>query len=140
MSKRFGRNQKRKLRQEIDTLERRVRGVQFELAGSRKSENETNARIAKVMRDQLVKGAIPLEVEHFLSRDQRGIILHAIFDEKRRNLHYQHQISANELRLQRDSEERERLGEYLGRAIADSLAEAISGKEDGSTLKRGVAA
>lgn len=137
MAKRFGRNQKRKMREEIDMLERRVNGLQFELKGSRKSENETNARLVNIMRDQLAKGTIPLEVEHFLSHERRNIIMHVILDERRANLHCQREISPHELKIQRDSDERERFGQYLGRAIADRIADAYAGQKDGTSKSVG---
>ena len=125
MGKRFGRNQKRKLTE-------RVMRAQEAVLYAQRHAIHANDRLAQIMRDQLSKGTIPLEVEHFLSRERRGIVMHAIFDERRTNLHYQHEISPHELRIQRDSEERERFGLYLGRAIADRIAEAYAGKMEGT--------
>jgi len=51
----------------------------------------------------------------------------------RSNLHYQHEVSPKELQLQRDKDERERLGLYLGRAIADRLADAYAGRMEGTS-------
>ena len=125
MGKRFGRNQKRKLTAMV------IHAQEAALHAQRHAIH-ANDRLAQIMRDQLSKGTIPLEVEHFLSRDQRGIVMHAIFDERRTNLHYQQEISPHELLIQRDSEERERFGLYLGRAIADRIAEAYAGKMEGT--------
>jgi len=129
MAKRFGRNQKRKL---LDVLNK----AQHELmhANSRAAQAETT--LQEVLRDQLYKGKIPLEVEHFLSREGRGVVMHAMFDRQRSNLHYQHNICPEELQLRRNKNERERFGMYLGRAIADRIADAYTGAKDGSSTRK----
>lgn len=126
MARRFGRNQKRKMQAQVLEAQREAQRYQM-------TAHNALDKMNAVMRDQLSKGTIPLEVEHFLDREGRGIIMHAIFDERRASLHYQHVVSPRELQIQRDSEERERFGLYLGRAIADRLAEAYAGRDRGSS-------
>jgi len=126
MAKRFGRNQKRKLLDILEIARREASKAQWR-AGDAEIE------LKNVLRDQLRKGSIPLEVEHFLSPDSRNLVVHAIYDERRSNLHYQYQISPRELRLQRDTDEREQFAKYLGRAIADRLADAYAGASEGTS-------
>lgn len=126
MANRFGRNQKRKMQTQVLEAQREAQRYQM-------TAHSALDKMNAVMRDQLSRGTIPLEVEHFLDREGRDIVMHVIFDERRANLHYQHKISPSELQIQRDKDERERLGLYLGRAIADQLAEAYAGREKGSS-------
>ena len=129
MSKRFGRNQKRK-------LTAMLLKAQDAALHSQRLAWEAKDKLNQALRDQLEVGQIPLEVEHFLDREQRAFVMHAIFDERRLNLHYQHEVSPHELAIQRNDAERERFGQYLGRAIADRLAEAYAGRNSGSSVKR----
>ena len=126
MARRFGRNQKRKLTDMLLHAHRAALHAQNIAA-------EANNRLNEALRDQLTKGTIPLEVEYFLDRKRYTIVMHAIFDERRSNLHYQHEVSLRELQIQRDCDERERFGQYLGRAIADRLAEAYAGRNQGTS-------
>ncbi len=126
MAKRFGRNQKRKLLEVVEAARREASKAQWR-AGDAEIE------LKNVLRDQLRKGSIPLEVEHFLSPDSRNIVMRAIYDERRSNLHYQYQISPKELELKRDKDEREHFAKYLGRAIADRLADAYAGASQGTS-------
>ena len=129
MSKRFGRNQKRK-------LTAMLLKAQDAALHSQRLAWEAKDKLNQALRDQLDVGKIPLEVEHFLDREGRSLVMRAIFDERRSNLHYQHEVSPRELQLQRNDAERERLGLYLGRAIADRLAEAYAGRNSGSSVNR----
>jgi hypothetical protein len=124
MSKRFGRNQKRKLMETLEAAKRQAQAAEYRVHSA---EN----KLKDALRDQLAKGVIPLEVEHFLSRDGRNIVIHAIYDERRSNLHYQHEISPREIQLKRDADERDAFAMYLGRAIADRIAEACAGVKEG---------
>lgn len=128
MANRFGRNQKRKMQALLERSQEAAIHAQSLASNALDRWAGSQEKLAQALRDQLEKGKIPLEVEHFLNPEMRTIVMHAIFDERRANLHYQHAITPNELRIQRDSEERERLGQYLGRAIADRLADACAGK------------
>ena len=103
---------------------------------SQKLASQAQDKLNEALRDQLAVGKIPLEAEHFLSREGRQIVLRVIFDERRSNLHYQHEVSPRELQLQRDAAERERFGQYLGRAIADRLAEAYAAHKSGSSVNQ----
>jgi hypothetical protein len=126
MSNRFGRNQKRK-------LTAMVLHAQQAALHAQGLASLAHDRLDRALRDQLEKGTVPLEVEHFLSPEQRSVVMHAIFDERRANLHYQHELSPHDLKIQRDKEERERFGQYLGRAIADRLADAYAGRDKGTS-------
>jgi hypothetical protein len=97
MARRFGRNQRRKMRTEVESLAFALRAEKHFRAKVDGELREIRSKLATVLRDQLAKGVVPLEVEHFLSRDQHNVIMHAIFDERRSNLHYQHQISPSDL-------------------------------------------
>ena len=130
MANRFGRNQKRKLTAKVMAAEARALEAKHRADQVRR---EADRKLAQALREHLAVGKIPLEVEHFISSAERGIVMHAIFDERRANLHYQHEVSPYDLRIQRDSEERERFGLYLGRAIADRIAEACAGRSEGSS-------
>jgi hypothetical protein len=130
MANRFGRNQKRKLTAMVLAAEAHAMAAQDKADQVRR---EADQKLAQALREHLAAGKVPLEVEHFLSREGRGIVMHAIFDARRADLHYQHQVDPRELQLQRDSEERERFGQYLGRAIADRLAEAYAGRSEGTS-------
>jgi hypothetical protein len=130
MARRFGRNQKRVMREMLASAEAKIAGNE---RAAKSRESALQAKLATVLRDQLAKGVIPLEVEHFLSADQRNVVMHAIFDERRANLHYQHQLSPKDLMIQRDAEQREAFGLYLGRAIADRIAEAYDGQREGTS-------
>lgn len=133
MAKRFGRNQKRKMQQEVVAAQKAVERAQKAVERAQSLTAKAEDRLQKALREQLSKGTIPLEVEHFLSPEQRAIVMRAIFDERRANLHYQHQVSEREMQIQWDSEERERFGLYLGRAIADRIADAYAGRNEGSS-------
>jgi hypothetical protein len=135
VSARFGRNQRRKLLERIDELEQDVHIGRVMENGLRLTLADERAKLAQVLRDQLGKGVIPLEVEHFINPEQRTVIMRAIFDERRANLHYQHAVSPHDLRIQRDREERERFGLYLGRAIADRIADAYAGQQQSSSRR-----
>jgi hypothetical protein len=130
MANRFGRNQKRKLTAMMAIAQAGERQAKQEAERARR---EADTKLAQALREHLAAGKVPLEVEHFLSRERHAFVMHAIFDERRANLHYQHEVSARELQIQRNSEERERLGLYLGRAIADRLAEAYAGRQEGTS-------
>ena len=130
MANRFGRNQKRKLTAMVLNAQAGARQAKLEAEQARR---EADVKLAQALREHLAAGVIPIEVEHFLSRESRSIVMHAIFDEHRSNLHYQHEVSPRDLQIQRDSEERERFGQYLGRAIADRLAEAYAGRNEGTS-------
>jgi hypothetical protein len=136
MARRFGRNQRRKMRTEVESLAFALRAEKHFRAKVDGELREIRSKLATVLRDQLAKGVVPLEVEHFLSRDQHNVIMHAIFDERRSNLHYQHQISPSDLIIKRDAEERDAFGLYLGRAIADRIAEAYAGRNEGTNPTR----
>jgi hypothetical protein len=135
MAKRFGRNQRRKLRDEIAAVRAETENQRRLCQDARWEAERRAADLAKALRDQLSKGVIPLEDEHFISPEMRSIIMHAIFDERRSDLHYQQELSPNDLRIHRDQEERERLGLYLGRAIADRLADAYAGRDRSSSRR-----
>ena len=126
MANRFGRNQKRKLTELMTQAQRESEKAQ-------RKARDAETMLATVMREQLSKGMIPLEVEHFLSRERYNTVMHIIFDERRANLHYQHELSLNDTKITRDRAERERFGQYLGRAIADKIAEAYAGRYDRTT-------
>jgi hypothetical protein len=126
MAKRFGRNQRRKLLEELCTARSEASKAQLRAFDAENKLDES-------LRDQLRKGKVPLEVEHFLSPDRRNIVMHTIYDERRSNLHYQYQISPKELELQRDKKEREQFAMYLGRAIADRLADSYAGMIEGTS-------
>lgn len=126
MAKRFGRNRKRKLLEIVETARREASKAQWRAF-------DAEEKLKDALRDQLAKGVIPIEVEHFISRDGRNIIMHTIYDERRRNLRYQYEISPRELQLKRDQEEREQFAMYLGRAIADRLADASAGADAGTS-------
>lgn len=128
MAKRFGRNQKRKLTSRVIAAEARALAVK---AKADQAMRDADLKLAVALREHLANGRIPLVVEHFLSREGRQLIMRAMLDERRSNLHYQHSVSPRELQLQQDRDERERFGLYLGRAIADRLAEAYAGKAEG---------
>ena len=134
MSARFGRNQKRKMQQQVLEAQARAQAAKDK---ADRAMREADSKLAQAMREHLAAGRIPLEVEHFIDHSERRIIMHAIFDEKRANLHYQHAVTPNELRIERDSQERERFGQYIGRAIADRLAEAYAGREKGNSRAAG---
>lgn len=126
MANRFGRNQKRKLQETLAIARRETSKAQWRAFDA---EN----KLKDALRDQLSKGMVPLEVEHFLSPDERNIVMRAIYDERRTNLHYNYQASPKELQLKRDADERDRFGIYIGRAIADRLADAIAGAVKGTS-------
>lgn len=126
VSKRFGRNQKRKLLEVVEAARSEASKAQWRAFDAEK-------KLKDALQDQLAKGKIPLEVEHFVSHDGRGIIMRAIYDERRRNLHYHYEISPKELQLKRDEKEREQFAMYLGRAIADRLADASAGADEGTS-------
>ena len=130
MANRFGRNQKRKLTELMTQAKRESEKAKRESEKAQRKERDAENMLATVMREQLSKGMIPLEVEHFLSRKRYNSVMHVIFDERRANLHYQHELSPNDMRIARDRAERERFGQYLGRAIADKIAEAYAGRYD----------
>ena len=126
MGARFGRNQRKKMQQQVITAQEAALHAQ-------RTAFDAHDRLERALRDQLRLGKIPIEVEHFLSREDRSVVIHAIFDERRSNLHYQHKVSEKELAIQRDINERERLGQYLGRAIGDRIADAYAGRKDGTS-------
>jgi hypothetical protein len=130
MANRFGRNQKRKLTAMV--VEAQARAMEAK-GRADQVRRDADQKLAQALREHLAVGRIPLEVEHFMDREQHALTMHVIFDERRSNLHYQHRISPRELELQRDRDERERLGLYIGRAIADRLAEAYAGKMNGTS-------
>lgn len=126
MANRFGRNQKRKLLEVVEAAKRETTKAQYQASMA-------ESKLKDALRDQLSKGVIPIEVEHFLSAEKRNIVMRAIYDERRTNLHYNYQMSPDELRLKRNADERDSFGMYIGRAIADRLADAIAGATEGSS-------
>lgn len=125
MSKRFGRNQRRAMREEIAALQ---------LSAERERQNAHHAleserhKLAEVLRHHMRAGTVPVDVEYFIEPREMNLVMHAIYDERRANLHYQHAIGPQEMRRMRDGQEREMFGIYLGRMVADALANAIAAK------------
>lgn len=123
MSNRFGRNQKRKLRASLRACET---ALAAERSFAQQSAVRHKEQIAAVLRHNMESGRVPMTVEHFIDPQAMRTVIHVIMDERRENLHYQHAVSELELTRLRDTEEREMFALYLGRAIADLLADAFA--------------
>lgn len=125
MAKRYGRNQRRAQREQIASLEAATIALDRRRLREVESERE---KLARVLRHHIAAGSVPVSVEHFIDPREMNLVMHAIYDERRANLHYQHAIGPREAYKMRNDEEREMFGLYLGRMVADALANAIAVK------------
>ena len=123
MSSRYGRNKRRRHRERIADLE-----VQLVRANAQHEREQlrTLEQLNDLLRHHIEAKRVPLVVERFIAPEQRQLLLHTIYDARRANLHYQHPVDLHDRRILEDKQERERFGMYLGRAIADQLADHIA--------------